>query len=135
MACYADLGLAIKDYDLKSAGDMCGTPGYVDPEVLFGNLFTTKSDIFSLGCVMYNLLTCRILFGGINVKQILHKNKRSDPAHQVEKYCRNVSPFCVDLIKRMLVQTQKARPSAEECLNHPWFKDSKQIITKMLYAN
>ena len=68
MACYADLGLAMKDYDMSSAGDMCGTPGYVDPEVLSGGMFSNRSDIFSLGCVMYNMLTCRFLFGGLNLK-------------------------------------------------------------------
>jgi serine/threonine-protein kinase Chk2 len=36
MVCVADLGLAIKDYDIKCRTEQCGTPGYVDPEVLNG---------------------------------------------------------------------------------------------------
>jgi serine/threonine protein kinase len=57
MVCIADLGLAIKDYDIKGIVMKCGTPGYVDPDVLKGNNFITKSDIFSLGSVLYNIIT------------------------------------------------------------------------------
>ena len=103
MACFADLGLAMKDYDLKGASEMCGTPGYVDPEILYGGMFTARSDIYSLGAVMFNMLTSRILFGGFNVKQILNKNKRVDARLKVDKYCTDYSAYCVDLIKRMLI--------------------------------
>jgi serine/threonine protein kinase len=64
MVCIADLGLAVKDYDVKGIAMKCGTPGYVDPDVLAGSHFITKSDIFSLGSVLYNIITCRLLFGG-----------------------------------------------------------------------
>jgi len=64
MVCIADLGLAIKDYDKKRITVKCGTPGYVDPDVLNGKNFITKSDIFSLGSVLFNIITYRLLFGG-----------------------------------------------------------------------
>ena len=135
MACYADLGLAMKDYDVQKAGEMCGTPGYVDPEVLSGGMFSNRSDIFSLGCVMYNMLTCRVLFGALNLKQVLNKNRWFDGGKKVDEYCMSFSKNCRDLIKMMLVQAQKIRPSAEECLRHPWFSDQKKIIQRLLQAN
>jgi serine/threonine protein kinase len=64
MVCIADLGLAIREDDEKRKMESCGTPGYVDPEVLNGRPFTTKSDIFSLGSLLFNLITHKIVFPG-----------------------------------------------------------------------
>jgi serine/threonine protein kinase len=58
MVCIADLGLSIKANDPRALNEKCGTPAYVDPEVLHGSGFTLKSDIFSLGSLMFNLITC-----------------------------------------------------------------------------
>ena len=58
----ADFGFAL---DLKIRSDdgiICGTPGFVDPEVLAGKPYSEKSDIFSLGVALYSLLTGRSLF-------------------------------------------------------------------------
>jgi serine/threonine protein kinase len=44
----------------------CGTPGYVAPEILKNEGYTSKCDIFSLGSLMFNLLTGFFLFSGDN---------------------------------------------------------------------
>jgi phosphorylase kinase gamma subunit len=53
----ADFGFVSKITDENRLLNLCGTPGYIDPEVLKGGNFTTKSDIFSLGVLVYSLLT------------------------------------------------------------------------------
>ena len=58
----ADLGLACRADDLEQVKQKCGTPGYVAPELLNKNSATTKVDIFSLGCVFFNLVTLSFLF-------------------------------------------------------------------------
>lgn len=62
--CIADLGLACRTTDLIELTLKCGTPGYVGPEVLRGQKFSEKSDIFSLGCLFYNLITGRLMYHG-----------------------------------------------------------------------
>lgn len=42
----------------------CGTPGYVAPELLKGFTFGPKSDVFSLGCLFFNMATGKMLFQG-----------------------------------------------------------------------
>ncbi len=64
MVCIADLGLAIGNNDKQALMIKCGTPAYVDPEVLNDNGFTFKSDIFSLGSLMFNLITRKFIFKG-----------------------------------------------------------------------
>jgi serine/threonine protein kinase len=66
MVCIADLGLAINADDQKAIREKCGSPGYVDPDILNGRPFSTKSDIFSLGSLLFNLITMRLLYPGVN---------------------------------------------------------------------
>jgi serine/threonine protein kinase len=51
--------------------ERCGTPCYVAPEILRGEGYTTNCDIFSLGSLLFNLLTGRFLFKGANKIEIL----------------------------------------------------------------
>jgi serine/threonine protein kinase len=71
----ADLGLACREEDDLEKINKCGTPGYVAPEVLNGNAFSTKADIFSAGALFYNLITGLNLFRGANAKEILAYNQ------------------------------------------------------------
>ena len=61
--------------DKKSIYVKCGTPGYVDPDVLRGRMFCEKSDIFSLGRLFFNLISGRLLFSGKTAKEILYSNR------------------------------------------------------------
>lgn len=46
--------------------DKCGTPCYAAPEILRGEGYTSKCDIFSLGSIFFNLVSGRYLFPGSN---------------------------------------------------------------------
>ncbi len=56
MVCITDLGIACKSDNLNQIKQKCGTPSYVAPEILRGENFTTKTDIFSLGSLFYNMV-------------------------------------------------------------------------------
>ena len=74
-----DLDLRIADFGLSDflpadgskLTRRCGSPGYSAPEMLKGHGYNEKADLFSVGSVMYNLLTGRALFPGKNLKAIL----------------------------------------------------------------
>jgi serine/threonine-protein kinase len=68
------------DPSSTTAGVISGTPGYMAPEVVFGaGEFEPRSDIFSLGCVAYWLLTGQLAFEGETQKEVLEANLTSDP--------------------------------------------------------
>lgn len=69
----------------------CGTPGYVDPDVLNGKPFIGKSDVFSLGSMLFNMISCRLLFSGKTAKEILFSNKNSNAQSYIDKTCKRVS--------------------------------------------
>lgn len=58
----ADFGLAVLTPHDEVIHHKCGSPGYVAPEVFSGRGYSYKADMFSLGAVLFNLLTGRYLF-------------------------------------------------------------------------
>ncbi len=62
----ADFGIALSNQDLSkkltSTGEFVGTPGYLSPEVCLGKPVDQRSDIFSLGIVLFEMLTGRMPF-------------------------------------------------------------------------
>ena len=62
----ADFGIALSNHDLSkkltTTGEFVGTPGYLSPEVCLGKPVDQRSDIFSLGIVMFEMLTGRMPF-------------------------------------------------------------------------
>jgi len=62
-----DFGLAKltdRDYDITHPGGAMGSPPYISPEVIRGEPADERSDIYSLGCVLFHHLTGRIPFVG-----------------------------------------------------------------------
>lgn len=58
----ADFGLSVVVTPGSELREVCGTPTYIAPEILSDEAYTTKADIFSLGSVMFNLISGRYLF-------------------------------------------------------------------------
>jgi len=68
----ADLGLAhLGDGELPDTGgeEVIGTPQYISPERLTGELYDFRSDIYSLGATLYHLLTGRICYPAASARE------------------------------------------------------------------
>jgi serine/threonine-protein kinase len=76
-----DFGIArMRAADHKtSTGMVLGTPKYMSPEQIVGTPVDHRSDIFSLGIVLYEMLTGVRLFSGDDVAQIAHNVTQVDP--------------------------------------------------------
>ncbi|CAD8199745.1 unnamed protein product [Paramecium pentaurelia] len=104
----------------------CGTPGFVAPEILMYKeddpFYDEKCDIFSAGVIFYVLLTGKQPFQGADYKAILRANKNCEINYNI-KQIQQASPKLQELLRKMLQQNPKDRPSAETCLQHPYFEE------------
>jgi serine/threonine protein kinase len=57
-----------------SVGGAVGTPEYVAPEVWKGKPATSASDVYAFGCVVYEMLTSTVLFGGSSGPEVMFKH-------------------------------------------------------------
>jgi serine/threonine protein kinase/tetratricopeptide (TPR) repeat protein len=65
--------------ELTRTGIVIGTPRYMAPEQVTGELVDARSDLFAAGAIMFELLAGRPAFGGTNVVEILHATLYEQP--------------------------------------------------------
>jgi serine/threonine-protein kinase len=76
-----DFGVAkASNAHLTNPGEVWGTPFYMSPEQVTGEAADGRSDLFSLGAVLYEVLTGRRAFDGEGVAQVIHGLLHEDPA-------------------------------------------------------
>ena len=73
--CIIDFGLSAFGQDRLELQSVCGSPNFIDPELFKGVKYTEKSDIFSLGSILFFLMTRQRVFKGDTAKEMLIANK------------------------------------------------------------
>lgn len=92
------------------AGELAGTPFYMSPEQALGQTLDARSDIFSLGVVLYELLAGHRPFQGDNFVQITDAILHREPPPIPPRYTDSRLPEIERLLGRMLAKDVTARP-------------------------
>ena len=100
-----------------------GTIYYVAPEVI-NKKYNGKCDIWSCGVIMYVLLTKKPPFGGDMPDEIIDNIQKGSYDLNSPTFDK-ISKSAIDLIQKLLNKDIEKRISAQEALNHPWFKEQK----------
>jgi serine/threonine-protein kinase len=74
-----DFGIAKSGGQVTNTGQVLGTPNYMSPEQVKGRLLDGRSDLFSLGVILYEMLTGEKPFVGQNVTTIIYKIVNENP--------------------------------------------------------
>jgi len=104
-----DFGIAkIPAAQLTSAGEFFGTPSYMSPEQATGEPLDARSDVFSLGSVLYLLLTGVRAFDAPSVPGILARVAKKDPSPP-SKLTPGLPPVVDDIVARALAKDSGQR--------------------------
>lgn len=106
-----DFGLAraADSMTLTRTGVIAGTPHYMSPEQARGEVVDQRSDLFSLGCVLYFLSTGRPPFDAENTLAVLHKIV-SENARSLASIRDDLPPSLVTLVHQLLHRQPDKRP-------------------------
>ena len=97
----------------------CGTVEYMAPEIVKNEGYDFSIDVWSLGVLLYELIHSHSPFvvKDLNVNEI-----ENNILSKELRFKKGVSLECRDLIEKMIVLNPNNRLTAEEALNHPYFK-------------
>jgi serine/threonine-protein kinase len=104
-----DFGIAGLESELKE-GAIAGTPAYMSPEQITGKELTTKSDIYSLGLVLYEIFTGKQAFAGNTINELLRQHKTATPTTPSE-VVKDIDPVVEQVILRCLEKDPRERPA------------------------
>jgi hypothetical protein len=104
-----DFGLASIAASIKGAEARAGTPAYMSPEQLAGREVTTKSDIYSLGLILYEILTGKRAFEATTLPELM-KLREQGAITNPSTLVRDLDPLIERVILRCLEIDPEKRP-------------------------
>ncbi|XP_072648888.1 serine/threonine-protein kinase Nek11 isoform X6 [Canis lupus baileyi] len=106
------------------ATTLTGTPHYMSPEALKHQGYNTKSDIWSLACILYEMCCMNHAFTGSNFLSIVLKIVEGDAPSLPKQYPRELNA----IMECMLNKSPSLRPSAIEILKIPYIDEQLQHL-------
>ena len=102
----------------EKAKTKVGTPYYISPEIINSKPYDSKSDIWALGVLIYEMMTYKMPFNATSFASLSLKIIRGFYQAPPSSYSKDLS----DLVKRCLNMDPKKRPSAENILKLPFIQ-------------
>lgn len=105
-----DFGLAraVDDVTITKTGEVSGTPQYMSPEQTTGERVDQRSDLFSLGAVMYAMCTGRSPFRASNLAAVVRR-VCDDTPRPIQEVNEEIPPWLIDIIDCLLEKRSEDR--------------------------
>ncbi|XP_029463407.1 serine/threonine-protein kinase Nek6-like [Rhinatrema bivittatum] len=120
-----DFGISkVMNSTLDMASTCVGTPYYLSPELCQDVPYSSKADIWALGCLLFELCALKPAFDAMNLISLFYKIVTGEYASVPECYSESVH----SLIKTLLNKCPEERPSASCILNIPFVQQHLKIF-------
>ncbi|KAH7971458.1 hypothetical protein HPB49_024303 [Dermacentor silvarum] len=110
-----DFGISKILSSKSKAESLVGTPNNLSPEVFVGKPYNQKSDIWALGCILYELLTLRGPFEGNHIPSLVTKIIRGSYEPVSDHYSAQIRL----LLEQLLQKEPSQRPSVNQLMAQP----------------
>ncbi|KAK3285102.1 hypothetical protein CYMTET_7268 [Cymbomonas tetramitiformis] len=114
-----DFGVAkVLEGTMQLATTAVGTPYYLSPEICQGKAYNAKSDVWSLGCVLYEMVTLKHAFDASTLKLLVCKIIKGQYPAPPARYSHELR----GLIDKMIRKDPRERPTVNEILAMPFIR-------------
>ena len=130
----ADFGIAraVTESTMTYSGNVVGSVHYFSPEQAKGTMITPKSDVYSLGVVLYEMLTGQLPFNGETPVSIAMKHLQEQPL-SVRQLDPSIPPVVEAIVSRAMSKDPDMRPGSDE-LVHDIAQAEQMLGTGMGYG-
>jgi len=112
-----DFGISrVLQHTYDCAKTAIGTPYYLSPEICQDQPYNQKSDIWSLGCMLYEIVTLNHAFDATSMKGLVMKILRGNYPPIAKTYSKELS----DLLALLLRKNPEERPNINQVLQVPF---------------
>ncbi|KAM3146133.1 hypothetical protein pb186bvf_001790 [Paramecium bursaria] len=122
-----DFGISrVLEYTYEQAETVVGTPYYMSPEVCENKPYTYKSDVWALGCVLYELCNLTHAFKSNNLLGLVNRIVKDQVTDIKNHYSRELN----ELVQKLLSKRADQRPSTQEILQYPLIRSTMDDFIK-----
>ncbi|XP_056591383.1 serine/threonine-protein kinase Nek4 isoform X2 [Triplophysa dalaica] len=120
-----DLGIArVLESQNDMASTLIGTPYYMSPELFSNKPYNYKSDVWALGCCVYEMATLKHAFNAKDMNSLVYRIVEGKLPQMPSKY----DPQLGELIKRMLCKKPEDRLDVKHILRQPYIKHQISVF-------
>ncbi|KAL3853358.1 hypothetical protein ACJMK2_016906 [Sinanodonta woodiana] len=120
-----DLGIArVLESSTDMATTLIGTPYYMSPELFSNKPYNHKSDVWALGCCVYEMATLKHAFNARDMNSLVYKILKGRMPLMPKQYSADL----IQLIKLMLHQDPAKRPTVNKILRDPYIKKNIAVF-------
>jgi len=121
-----DFGIAkVLECTAACAQTQIGTPYYLSPEICSGKPYSWGSDIWSMGCILYEMTARKVPFDAPDLKSLIRKITSGPPPEVPSEYSSGLKILC----KELLAKNPDDRPQAADVLKRPVVQE---VVRRML---
>ncbi|ERE91863.1 serine/threonine-protein kinase Nek4 [Cricetulus griseus] len=126
-----DLGIArVLEHQSDMASTLIGTPYYMSPELFSNQPYNYKSDVWALGCCVYEIATLKHAFNAKDMNSLVYRIIEGKLPPMPKVY----SPELAELIRTMLSRRPEERPSVRSILRQPYIKHQISLFLEATKA-